>query len=240
MEMQTTVLIVDDEPDIRELIRLYLTNEGYHVLEAADGREALELTRQHTVDLMILDVMMPGMEGMEVCVRIRKTQWMPIIMLTAKTGDLDKIQGLAVGADDYVTKPFNPLELVARVKSQLRRYKQYTNAAPVQKNLLSIGGVTLHPEKRQVWVHGQPVHLTPREFDIVALLFRHPGVVFPSEEIYERVWGEPMLTSNNTIMVHIRKIREKIEDDPKNPAIVLTVWGVGYKAAAHSHPGRDE
>lgn len=240
MEMQTTVLIVDDEPDIRELIRLYLANEGYRVLEAADGREALELTRKHEIDLMILDVMMSGMDGMETCAKIRERQWMPIIMLTARTGDLDKIQGLAVGADDYVTKPFNPLELVARVKSQLRRYKRYANAFTLQTNLLSIGGVTLHPEMRQVWVRGQPVHLTPREFDILALLFRHPGVVFRSEEIYERVWGEPMLTSNNTIMVHIRKIREKIEDDPKNPAIVLTVWGVGYKAAADSHPVRHD
>lgn len=229
MHRPTTILIVDDDREIRELIRLYLENEGFNVLEAQTGSEALELVERVSADLIVLDRMMPGMDGIEVCMRLRERNQMPVIMLTAKTEDMDKIEGLSIGADDYVTKPFNPLELVARIKAQLRRTRILRSDVEMAE-VIQLQHLTINPERRQVLVGEKPVRLTPREFDILHLLVRRPGVVFPSEEIYEQVWGEPMLTNANTVMVHIRKIREKVEQNPHRPTVIQTVWGVGYKA----------
>lgn len=234
---QPVILLVDDDQEIRRFMQLYLHNEGYRILQATNGKEALQLAGSHSIDLMVLDLMMPEMDGLEACIRIREKYWMPIIILTAKTNDLDKIQGLSIGADDYMTKPFNPLELVARIKAHLRRYLYFAAKSSGLKNVITVQHLIIHLLSRQVFANGKEVRLTPREFDILVLLARHPGVVFTAEQIYERVWNEPMLTSNNTIMVHIRKIREKIEHDPKRPTIIQTVWGVGYKVQAS--PARD-
>lgn len=227
MRRQTTILVVDDDPDIRQLVHLYLKQEGYRLLHAENGEEAWKTIQGEPVDLIVLDLMMPGTDGLELCACIRKTKVMPIIMVTAKAGDLDKIRGLSLGADDYVTKPFNPLELVARIKAQLRRYQTYPS--PPQPDVHTVGSLQVDVEKRQIWVEGRPIQLTPREFDIVALLVAHPGRVFSAEAIYQQVWGEPLFTSNNTVMVHIRNIREKIEASPRDPVYIKTVWGVGYK-----------
>ncbi|MGF7088700.1 DNA-binding response OmpR family regulator [Kroppenstedtia sanguinis] len=232
MNRATTVLIVDDDRELREMIQLYLRNEGYEILQASDGKQALELVERHSVDLVVLDRMMPDMDGLQVCIHLRERHQMPVIMLTAKVEDLDKIEGLSVGADDYVTKPFNPLELVARIKAQLRRSRLFQPMSPKEESVFQLQHLTIDPARRLVRKEGREVHLTPREFDILLLLARRPGVVFPSEELYEQVWGEPMLVSANTVMVHIRKIREKVEWDPRNPSVIKTVWGVGYKAEA--------
>jgi two-component system, OmpR family, response regulator VanR len=234
---QPVILLVDDDQEIRRFMQLYLHNEGYRILQATNGKEALQLAGSHSIDLMVLDLMMPEMDGLEACIRIREKYWMPIIILTAKTNDLDKIQGLSIGADDYMTKPFNPLELVARIKAHLRRYLYFAAKSSGLKNVITVQHLIIHLLSRQVFANGKEVRLTPREFDILVLLARHPGVVFTAEQIYERVWNEPMLTSNNTIMVHIRKIREKVELDPKRPMVIQTVWGVGYKV--QSSPARD-
>ncbi|MBI0388091.1 response regulator transcription factor [Thermoactinomyces sp. CICC 24227] len=234
---QPVILLVDDDQEIRQFMQLYLHNEGYRILQATNGKEALQLADSHAIDLMVLDLMMPEMDGLEACIRIREKYWMPIIMLTAKTNDLDKIQGLSIGADDYVTKPFNPLELVARIKAHLRRYLHFDTKSFRQDDVITVQHLTIHLLSRQVFANEKEVRLTPREFDILVLLARHPGVVFTAEQIYERVWNEPMLTSNNTIMVHIRKIREKVELDPKRPMVIQTVWGGGYKV--QSSPARD-
>jgi two-component system, OmpR family, response regulator VanR len=234
---QPVILLVDDDQEIRQFMQLYLHNEGYRILQATNGKEALQLADSHAIDLMVLDLMMPEMDGLEACIRIREKYWMPIIMLTAKTNDLDKIQGLSIGADDYVTKPFNPLELVARIKAHLRRYLHFDTKSFRQDDVITVQHLTIHLLSRQVFANEKEVRLTPREFDILVLLARHPGVVFTAEQIYERVWNEPMLTSNNTIMVHIRKIREKVELDPKRPMVIQTVWGVGYKV--QSSPAQD-
>ncbi|SFJ15867.1 response regulator transcription factor [Thermoflavimicrobium dichotomicum] len=228
MNYQPIVLIVDDDEEIRQLLQLYLRNEGYKILQGSTGKEALALARIHRVDLIVLDLMMPDMDGIAACIKIREKYQMPIIMLTAKASDMDKIHGLSIGADDYVTKPFNPLELIARIKAHLRRYHHF-QPAEAKKDVIQIQHVSIHTTTRQVMVNQREVQLTPREFDILVLLAQHPGVVFSSEQIYQQVWKEPMLTSNNTIMVHIRKIREKIELDPRRPTIIQTVWGVGYK-----------
>jgi two-component system response regulator VanR len=233
MKSATTVLIVDDDREIRELIGLYLKNEGYDVLQAANGEEALEQVKSRPVDLIVLDRMMPGMDGVQVCIRLREEHRMPIIMLTAKAQDMDKIEGLSVGADDYVTKPFNPLELVARIKAQLRRYRMFREEG-VEEGIIRLQHLTIDPARRRVWDGQREVRLTPREFDILHLLAGRPGVVFSPEELYERVWGEPLINAN-TVMVHIRKIREKVERDPRDPAVIRTVWGVGYKAEDVPH-----
>ncbi len=225
----TTILIVDDEADIRNMIAIYLKNEGYGVLEAADAQEAFGVLEESPVDLIILDVMMPGMSGVEACMTIRQSYDMPIIFLSAKSEDLDKIHGLASGAEDYVTKPFNPLELMARVKSQLRRYKMAPgNSEP--SHLLEKGDLTVNERTNEVTVGGREVRLTPKEFHILSLLLRNQGQVFSIEQIYEAVWKEPFFKSDSTVMVHITNIRDKIEENPKKPFYVKTVWGVGYKA----------
>ncbi|MDF2909146.1 MAG: DNA-binding response regulator [Sporolactobacillus laevolacticus] len=222
------VLVVDDDKEIRDVIGIYLKNEGIHVLKAEDGLEAIDVLRCQTVHLILLDIMMPHMDGIQTTFKIREQKNIPIIMISAKSEDMDKILGLQVGADDYVTKPFNPLELVARVKSQLRRY--VTLGTYEGKNeIIDLNGLVLEQAEKRVLVNGEPVRLTPIEYRIIDLLMRHAGRVFSIHEIYERVWQEPSYNAENTVAVHIRKIREKIEIDPKNPRYLKVVWGIGYK-----------
>lgn len=224
-----TILVADDEREIRDLIEIYLKNEGYRVLKAVNGVQALEFLKVEEVHLLILDLMMPEMDGMEACMKIREERNLPIIILSAKSQDMDKIMGLSTGADDYVTKPFNPLELMARVKSQLRRYLKLNHYESQNENEMFFDGLVINVSTHEVKVNGKEVKLTPREFSILELLARNPGVVLSSERIYEKVWGEPHYQSDNTVMVHIRKIREKIEENPRKPYYIKTVWGVGYK-----------
>jgi len=223
-----TVLVTDDDQDIRDGIEIYLKNEGYNVIKAADGLEAIEKLENNEVHLIILDIMMPNMDGITATFKIREERNIPIIMLSAKAEDGDKIHGLSVGADDYVTKPFHPLELLARVKSQLRRYVQLgtynEGAAKVE-----IDGLILDEDAKEVILEGEPVRLTPIEYKITELLMKNAGRVFSIREIYERVWNEEAYNAENIVAVHIRKIREKIEADPKNPRYLKVVWGVGYK-----------
>ncbi|MBR0577121.1 response regulator transcription factor [Proteiniclasticum sp. BAD-10] len=228
MEKQT-ILIVDDEKEIRDLIEIYLTNEGYGTIKATNGVEALEVVEKHHVDLIILDIMMPKKDGIQACMELRKTKNMPIIMLSAKTQDMDKILGLTMGADDYLTKPFNPLELIARVKSQLRRYYTLNSEKPRNENILNLDDITINVNTREVKKGNDLIKLTKTEFDMLEYMTRNIGIVLSVERIYENVWKEEFLESENTVMVHIRKLREKIEDDPRNPRYIKTVWGVGYK-----------
>ncbi|MBE7900002.1 response regulator transcription factor [Paenibacillus polymyxa] len=224
-----TILLVDDEPEIIKLMQIYLENEGYRLLMARDGLEALEQVNREQIDVMVLDVMMPNMDGIEACMKIRETEHFPIIMLSAKGQDMDKITGLSVGADDYVTKPFSPLELVARIKSQLRRVRKYTHSSPILEHEMVLDELSINTVTHEVTLAGESVKLTPREFAIVELLARHRGQVLSMEQIYEKVWKEQYLESNKTLMVHVRKIREKIETDPRKPKYLKTVWGIGYK-----------
>ena len=223
-----TVLVTDDDQDIRDGIEIYLKNEGYNVLKAANGIEAIELLETSDVHVIILDIMMPKMDGIAATFKIREQRNIPIIMLSAKAEDSDKIHGLSVGADDYVTKPFHPMELVARVKSQLRRYVSLgTYEEKTQR--IEIDGLVLDTEAKDVSLHGEPIKLTPIEFKVTELLMANAGRVFSIQDIYERVWNEPAYNAENIVAVHIRKIREKIEADPKNPRYLKVVWGVGYK-----------
>ncbi|MFJ7666810.1 response regulator transcription factor [Lysinibacillus sp. NPDC097195] len=223
------ILIVDDDKEIRNLIAVYLENEGMEIAQAEDALEALIMLEKKEFDLIILDIMMPKMDGIDACLKIRQERSMPIIMLSAKSEDMDKIKGLAAGADDYLSKPFNPLELIARVKSQLRRYKKYNTDTTFEKNVIEIGDLTIHTDTRQVWIHKKEIRLTPKEFDILELLARNKGIVLSVAKIYEAVWKNDFYKSDNTVMVHITKIRDKIEDDPKHPIYIKTIWGVGYK-----------
>lgn len=225
---QFNVLVVDDEKEIRDAIEIYLANEGIRVLQAEDGIEAIEKLNEEEVHLIILDVMMPRFDGIKTTIKIREQKNIPIIIVSAKSEDIDKILGLQVGADDYVTKPFNPLELIARVKSQLRRYVTLGTYEGSEK-VIDLRGLTLNQEAKEVTVNGEAVKLTPIEYKIVELLMTHAGRVFSIQEIYERVWKEPGYNAENTVAVHIRKIREKMEIDPKNPRYVKVVWGIGYK-----------
>ncbi|MDQ0244955.1 DNA-binding response OmpR family regulator [Bacillus fengqiuensis] len=222
------VLVVDDEKEIRDAIEIYLKNEGITVIKAKDGVEAIEKLHEHVIHLIILDVMMPRLGGISTTFKIREKKNIPIIILSAKSEDTDKILGLQVGADDYVTKPFNPLELVARVKSQLRRYVSLGTYDGIEK-VIDLNGLTLNQSAKEVTIHGEGVKLTPIEYKIVELLMTNAGRVFSINEIYERVWKEPGYNAENTVAVHIRKIREKIEIDPKNPRYLKVVWGIGYK-----------
>lgn len=224
-----SILIVDDEKEIRNLISIYLKNEGFHVLEACDGEEGLQLVKKHKVHLIVLDLMMPKVDGIEMCMKVREIAEMPIIMLTAKSQDMDKIGGLTIGADDYVTKPFNPLELIARIKSQLRRYLKMSGIHSSNKEEMEVGDLRINTATHEVFVNNERVKLTPREFAILELLVSNPGIVMSAEQIYEKVWKEEAFQSENTVMVHIRKIRERIETNPRNPQYIKTVWGVGYK-----------
>ncbi|MCX7904831.1 MAG: response regulator transcription factor [Caloramator sp.] len=225
--MQENILVVDDEKEIRDILDIYLKNEGYKVFHASNGIEALEILNNTNIDLVITDIMMTGLDGISLCNEIRKNYFMPIIILSAKDDEKDKLLGLSSGAEDYVTKPFSIIELVARVKSQLRRYKRYNT----QNNdiIIEIGDLKINTETRQVFVKGKEVILTAKEFGILELLARNKGIVMSIRKIYETVWGEEFFKADNTVMVHIANIRQKIEDDPKNPIYIKTVWGVGYK-----------
>ena len=222
------VLVVDDDKEIRDAIEIYLKNEGIAVVKARDGIEAIEALNEQEIHLIVLDVMMPRQDGISTTFKIREKKNIPIIMLSAKSEDTDKVWGLQAGADDYVTKPFNPLELIARVKSQLRRYVTLGTYDGARK-IIQLNGLTLDPSAKEVAVHGEPVKLTPIEYKIVEFLMTHAGRVFSMNEIYERVWNEPGFNAENTVAVHIRNIREKIEIDPKNPRYLKVVWGIGYK-----------
>lgn len=226
------ILVVDDEKEIADLIEIYLVSDGYKVLKADNAEAGLALLEKEEVHLVLLDIMMPGMDGLEMCKRIRETNNIPIIMLSARSTDLDKILGLGTGADDYVTKPFNPLELTARVKSQLRRYTQLnpnSSVHEVGKNEISIKEMTINKDNHKVTVEGEEIKLTPIEFDILYLLASNPGRVFSTDEIFENVWNEKVYEANNTVMVHIRRLRGKMKEDTRQNKIITTVWGVGYK-----------
>lgn len=222
------IIVCDDEKDIVSALEIYLTAEGYHVFRAENGREALTLAQNEDVHLMLLDVMMPQMDGLETLTRLREFSNIPVILLTAKSEDSDKILGLNVGADDYVTKPFNPVEVLARVRSQLRRYLQL-GAGSVRPASIVIGGIELDDSAKTVTVDGEPVALTPKEYDILRFLMTNAGAVFTPAEIYRRVWGNIPLNAAGTIAVHIRHLREKLEIDPAEPRYIKVVWGKGYK-----------
>lgn len=224
------VLVCDDDREIVEAIEIYLSQEGYKVLKAYDGEEALKVLDREKVDLLIIDVMMPKLDGIRATLKIREKKNMPIIILSAKSEDADKILGLNVGADDYMTKPFNPLELTARVKSQLRRYTQLGSMIDKSNQAVyAVGGLSIDDEQKEVTVDGEPVRLTPIEYNILLLLVKNQGKVFSIDQIYESIWNEDAIGVDNTVAVHIRHIREKIEINPKEPRYLKVVWGVGYK-----------
>lgn len=224
------ILVCDDDRAIVEAISIYLEQEGHHILKAYDGEQALFILKEQTVDLLIIDVMMPKLDGIRATLKIREANPLPIIILSAKSEDADKILGLNVGADDYVTKPFNPLELVARVRSQLRRYTQLGAAAPRESaNIYKTGGLAVNDDLKEVRVDGEPVKLTPIEYNILLLLMKNQGRVFSINQIYENIWNEEAIAADNTVAVHIRHIREKIEINPKDPRYLKVVWGLGYK-----------
>ena len=224
-----TILVCDDDREIVEAIDIYLTQEGYQVLKAYDGIEALEMLKNNEVNLLVIDVMMPRLDGLRATLKIRQESSIPIIILSAKSEDADKILGLNVGADDYVTKPFNPLELTARVKSQLRRYTKLGNKKVNNDSLYQTGGLMINDDLKEVTVDGEPVKLTPIEYNILLLLVKNQGKVFSINQIYENIWNEEAIGADNTVAVHIRHIREKIEVNPKDPRYLKVVWGVGYK-----------
>ena len=227
----TTILVCDDDKSIVEAIEIYLVQEGYRVLKAYDGMEALQILEKEKVQLLIMDLMMPRLDGIHATLRIREKYSIPIIILSAKSEDSDKILGLNIGADDYVTKPFNPLELTARVKSQLRRYTKLGSIDGIEENgkLYSAGGLVINDTTKEVSVDGEPVKLTPIEYNILLLLIKNQGRVFSINQIYEAIWNEEAIGADNTVAVHIRHIREKIEINPKEPRYLKVVWGVGYK-----------
>lgn len=227
--MKMNILVCDDDKEIVEAIDIYLQQEGYNIFKAYDGEEALKLLEDQEIHLLIIDIMMPRLDGIHTVLKIREKSSIPIIILSAKSEDADKILGLNVGADDYVTKPFNPLELVARVKSNLRRYTQLGNAVEEDQQVFSVGGLIINDDLKEVTVDGNPVRLTPIEYNILLLLVKNQGKVFSIDQIYERIWNEDAIGADNTVAVHIRHIREKIEINPKEPRYIKVVWGIGYK-----------
>ncbi|ACD23510.1 response regulator transcription factor [Clostridium botulinum] len=225
------VLIIDDEVEIVELIEVYLVNEGYKVFKAYNGSDGINIINEEKIHVVVLDVMMPGIDGFQVCMKIRKDYNIPIIMLSAKSQDVDKIQGLSTGADDYMIKPFNPMELIARVKSQIRRYV-FLNEKSNKSNdidIIEFKDITINKKNHKVLFLGKELKLTPIEYEILLLLANNLGTVFSAEDIFKEVWKEKYFEGNNTVMVHIWRLREKIEENPKEPKIIETVWGVGYK-----------
>ena len=229
---ETNILIVDDEQEIADLVEIYLVSDGYKVFKADNAQDGLDILDKEDIHLVLLDIMMPGMSGLEMCKKIRETNNIPIIMISAKSTDLDKILGLGTGADDYVAKPFTALEVSARVKSQLRRYTQLNPNSNVHENVrneISIRGLTINKDNHKVTVYDEEVKLTPIEFDILYLLASNPGKVFSTDEIFEKVWNEKVYEANNTVMVHIRRLRGKMKEDERQDKIITTVWGVGYK-----------
>ena len=224
------ILVCDDDKEIVDAIDIYLSQEGYHILKAYDGLQAIEIMKKEEVHLILLDIMMPNLDGIRATRKIRETSSVPIIMLSAKSEDVDKILGLNIGADDYITKPFNPLELIARVKSQLRRYTQLGNLATEEKEAVYVcGGLVVNDDLKTVTVDGEPVKLTPIEYNILVLLIKNQGKVFSIEQIYENIWNEEAIGADNTVAVHIRHIRKKIEINPREPRYLKVVWGIGYK-----------
>lgn len=223
------ILVCDDDKEIVEAIEIYLTQEGHHILKVYDGEQAIRVLQNHPVDLLIIDVMMPKLDGIRATLKIREKNALPIIILSAKSEDADKILGLNVGADDYVTKPFNPLELVARVKSQLRRYTQLGAMTEKKENIYETGGLMIDDDRKEVTVDGESVKLTPIEYRILLFLVQNQGRVFSINQIYENIWNEEAIAADNTVAVHIRHIREKIEINPKEPRYLKVVWGLGYK-----------
>lgn len=231
-QKQINILVCDDDKEIAGAIEIYLRNEGYRVFKAYDGIQALEIARKETLHLIIMDIMMPKMDGVQATIKLREEQNIPIIMLSAKSEDYDKITGLNVGADDYVTKPFNPLELIARVKSQLRRYVRLgslSGQSESRSDIYTTGGLVIDDGQKSVTLDGEQIPVTPTEYGILKFLTSNAGKVFSIEQIYEAVWNEPAYSAENTVAVHIRRIREKIEIDPKNPQYLKVVWGIGYK-----------
>ncbi|WP_346890791.1 response regulator transcription factor [Clostridium sp. UBA3887] len=224
--MSKTILVVDDDKDIRELITVYMQTEEFYVDKACNGEEALKLIEGKNYDLVILDIMMPKLDGLQVLIEIRKKYSMPVIFLTAKNEEIDMIKGLALGADDYIFKPFSSMELIARVKSQLRRYTVFNNS---ERNIITIGDLVLDTEMYRVMISGKEVSLTPTEYKILELLCKNRNIVFSVEQIYENIWRNKYAVGDTSIIVHITKLRQKIEKDPKNPEYIKTVWGVGYK-----------
>mgnify|MGYP002572405259 CR=1 FL=1 len=235
--MGQTVLVVDDEVEIADLVELYLKNEGFAVRKFYNGHDALECVRTEELDLAILDVMLPDIDGFTLCARIREEHFWPIIMLTAKVEDIDKIMGLTIGADDYITKPFNPLEVIARVKAQLRRYAYLGGIKSQPPKSLQVGDIELDDDAKQVTLCGEPVAFTPTEYEILKLLMQNPGKVFSSKEIYSKIWNDAPIGAEGTIAVHIRHIREKLEIDPGNPRYLKVVWGKGYKLNGGKNEG---
>lgn len=229
------ILVADDDREIVKAIAILLEKEGYRILKAYDGMEALDLLMQNSTHLVIIDVMMPKLDGLSAVMRIRQKQNIPIIVLSAKSEETDKVLGLSMGADDYVAKPYNPAELAARVKSHLRRYTSLGDIHATANNRISNGRLCYHTDERMLYADGEPVRLTATETKIVELLIRNAGRIFPAEEIYERVWDEQKVVSENTVMVHIRRIREKIELNPKEPEYLKVVWGIGYKMEKKEH-----
>ena len=224
------ILVCDDDKEIVDAIDIYLSQEGYHILKAYDGLQAIEIMKKEEVHLILLDIMMPNLDGIRATRKIRETSSVPIIMLSAKSEDVDKILGLNIGADDYITKPFNPLERIARVKSQLRRYTQLGNLATEENEAVYVcGGLVVNDDLKTVTVDGEPVKLTPIEYNILVLLIKNQGKVFSIEQIYENIWNEEAIGADNTVAVHIRHIREKIEINPREPRYLKVVWGIGYK-----------
>lgn len=224
------ILVCDDDKEIVDAIEIYLSQEGYHILKAYDGMQAVQMLQKEDVQLLIIDVMMPKLDGIRATLKIREHSSIPIIILSAKSEDVDKILGLNIGADDYVTKPFNPLELVARVKSQIRRYTKLGNMnAEDSQAVYKTGGLMVNDDLKEVTVDGEPVKLTPIEYNILLLMMKNQGKVFSIEQIYESIWNEQAIGADNTVAVHIRHIREKIEINPKEPRYLKVVWGIGYK-----------
>ncbi len=227
--MEANILVVDDESEIVDLVSVYLRGEGFQVFPCTSGTEALAVVAREKLDMAVLDVMLPDISGMSLCAEIRRNHQFPILMLTARGEDTDKITGLTVGADDYMTKPFSPLELVARVKAQLRRYTSYNSGERETGESLSVNGLTINKTTHQCWLYDELLSLTPIEFDILWLLCANRGKVISAEALFETVWGEKYLDRNNTVMVHIRRLREKLGEPGRNPRFIKTVWGVGYK-----------
>lgn len=229
MKITINILVIDDEKEIADLIELYLKNEGFNVFTFYDAKEALTCIQTKKIDFAILDVMMPDIDGFEICRRIRENYHFPVIMLTAKDEEIDKITGLTLGADDYITKPFRPLELIARVKAQIRRFTRYNQQETSQNDMIiDFSGLILDQNTRKCMLHEKQLSLTPTEFSILWFLCINRGRVVSSEELFQKVWGEKYFSSNNTVMVHIRHLREKMNDSAENPKFIKTVWGVGY------------
>ncbi|WMT40156.1 response regulator transcription factor [Paenibacillus sp. D2_2] len=223
-----SILVADDEVEIADLVSIHLEKEGYHVIKAYNGHEAMQVIQSQQIDLLILDIMMPKMDGYDVTRQIREEYNMPIIFLSARTSDFDKVHGLVIGADDYMTKPFTPIELVARVNAQLRRYTKLNQPRAEQSTVIEFGGLVISVDHRTVTLYGEDIVVTPKEFDILYLLASHPKKVFSVENIFEQVWGEAYFEGSNTVMVHIRTLRKKLKEDKQKDKWIKTVWGVGY------------